>query len=123
MAGPRSALVVEDFGLIAADAQDHLATLGYADIAVIKGVDAALRLLAARRFDFALLSIVTDDGLIAPVAQRCAEQGVPFVLVSDLPDGRDRPAGFSRAPFVTKPYTFADLADALGKLRPPGTAG
>ena len=115
-----AALVVEDFPLIAADAEEMLNTLGYSDVVVVRSIRSALDQIARRQFAFALLSIVIDDGEIDPVAQALDRQNVPFMLVSDLPDGRDRPPGLRMMPFVTKPYAFAELAAAIARLEPYG---
>ncbi|WP_309752708.1 hypothetical protein [Novosphingobium sp.] len=115
-----AALVVEDFPLIAADAEEMLVKLGFTEVVVVRGIIAALDRIAGRRFAFALLSIISDDGVIDPVAQALDARKVPFMLVSDLPDGRDRPPGLRAAPYVTKPYAFADLATALARFEQQG---
>jgi DNA-binding response OmpR family regulator len=120
----RAALVVEDFPLIAADAEEMLNTLGFAEVVLVRSIGSALDLVAQRQFDFALLSMMVDDGKIDPVAEALELGKVPFLLVSDLPDGRDRPLGMRDVPYVTKPYCFMDLATALAGferfgVRPP----
>lgn len=112
----RAALVVEDFPLIAADAEEMLNTLGYADVVVVRSIRSALDQIARRQFGFALLSIVIDDGEIDPVAHALDRQNVPFMLVSDLPDGRDRPPSLRMVPFVTKPYDFGELAANMAQF-------
>lgn len=109
----RAALVVEDFPLIAADAEEMLVTLGYSDVVVVRSISSALDQIMRRNFAFALLSIVIDDGAIDPVTHALDRQNVPFMLVSDLPDGRDRPPSLRMVPFVTKPYAFTELVAAM----------
>lgn len=118
----RAALVVEDFPLVAADAEEMLITLGYSDVVVVRSIRLALDQVMRRHFSFALLSIVIDDGAIDPVAHALDRQNVPFILVSDLPDGRDRPPSLSTVPFVTKPYRFAELAAAMAGAQLGGVA-
>ena len=48
------------------------------------------------------------------LADRLNQDGVPYVLVSDLVDGRDRPPELLQSRFVTKPYGFDDIAKVLG---------
>lgn len=113
----RAALVVEDFPLIAADAEEMLNTLGFAEVVVVRSIGTALDQIAQRQFAFALLSIRIDDGAIDPVAKALDSQNIPFILVSDLPDGRDLPRSLRHVPFVTKPYAFTDLAAALAGIK------
>lgn len=113
MLSQRAALVVEDFPLIAADAEEMLNSLGYSDVVVVRSISSALDQIMRRHFAFALLSIVIDDGAIDYVAHALDRQNVPFMLVSDLPDGRDRPSSLRMVPFVTKPYDFAELAATM----------
>ena len=97
----------------AAVGEEMLNTLGYSDVVAVRSIRSALEQTARRQFAIALLSIVIDDGEINPVAQALDRQNVPFMLVSDLPDGRDRPPSLRMVPFVTKPYAFAELAAAM----------
>lgn len=111
----RAALVVEPMPLVAAAAADILGQLGFGQVELARGVDAALDLIGRYRFDFALLSLVHHNDTIDDVANLLDEAGVPYVLVSDLADGRDRPAELLLAKYVTKPYCIADIAQTLGE--------
>ncbi|MGB7655937.1 MAG: hypothetical protein WBL74_10705 [Novosphingobium sp.] len=116
-----AALVVEPMPLIAAAAADSLVQLGFGHVELAAGVDAALDLIGRVRFDFALLSVVHREGSIARVAAMLDQAAVPYVLVSDLADGRDRPLELLGARYVTKPYCLSDLARILGRDVSPCT--
>lgn len=116
----RAALVVEPISLIAAAAADSLAQLGFEQVELASGVDAALDLIGRFRFDFALLSVMHREGSIAAVAGRLDQAGVPYIVVSDLADGRDRPPELRESRYVTKPYCLTDIARTLGHEVLPG---
>jgi CheY-like chemotaxis protein len=113
-----AALVVEPMPLVAAVAAEILLELGFEQVELAAGVDAAVDLIARFRFRFALLAVVHRNGEITEVTERLDQGGVPYMLVSDLADGRDRPPELLQSRFVTKPYGFADIAEALG-YEPP----
>lgn len=113
-----AALVVEPMPLVAAAAADMLLQLGFGQVELAPGAAAALDLIARFRFQFALLAVSHCNGEITEVTDRLDREGVPFVLVSDLADGRDRPPELLQARYVTKPYGFADIAAALGRQPP-----
>lgn len=109
-----AALVVEPMPLVAAAAADILLQLGFDQVELAPDADAALDLIGRFRFQFALLAVVHRNGEITEVTARLDQGGVPYVLVSDLADGRDRPPELLQADYVTKPYGFADIAEVLG---------
>lgn len=118
-----AALVVEPMPLVAAAAADMLVQLGFEEVELAPSAEAALELIERFRFQFALLAVVHYNGEITEVAGRLDRDGVPFLLVSDLADGRDRPPQLLQTRYVTKPYGFADIAEALGYQPPICSAG
>lgn len=105
--------------LVAAAAGDILAQLGFGEVELAASADAALDLIERFCFQFALLSVAHHSGTaMSEVASRLDQAGVPFVLVSDLADGRDRPPELLESRYVTKPYCLTDIAHALGLTVP-----
>jgi DNA-binding response OmpR family regulator len=117
--GQRAALVLEPMPLIAAAAADNLIRLGFARVELAPSIDAALDLIGRFQFDYALLTVVHREGSIALVAALLDQAGVPYLLVSDLADGRDRPPELLDTGYVTKPYCLSDIARALGQEAAP----
>lgn len=113
-----AALVVEPMPLVAAAAAEFLLDLEFEQVELAADADAALDLMERFGFQFALLAVVHRNGEITEVTERLDRDGVPYVLVSDLADGRDRPPELLQARYVTKPYGFTDIAEALGYQAP-----
>jgi two-component system, response regulator PdtaR len=75
-------LVVEDEYLVAIDHEATLLSLGCAVLGPAASIAEAMRLLDRRAPDVALLDVNLPDGLVTPVVERLATQGVPVVLAT-----------------------------------------
>lgn len=109
-------LVVEDNMLIAMEAEEVVLELGAEACDVAASVAAALRLIDANTYDFALLDIELGRETSQPVASALAARGVPFVYASGYGGPDALAPGFPPAPVVTKPYGAPELAEAFRRL-------
>lgn len=108
-----AALVVEDNVVIGLDVEDMLRALGFSDVDVAVSAAEAERMMAARRFDFAVLDVnLGPDETSIPVALALQEQGVPFVFASGYGDDAPRPEPLRPVKVLRKPYRPEDLANA-----------
>jgi two-component system, response regulator PdtaR len=106
-------LVVEDEYLVAIDHEATLLSLGCAVLGPAASIAEAMRLLDRRPVDAALLDVNLPDGLVTPVVERLARQGVPVVLASAY--GVDQLPGQLRgvARHLGKPVDRRELRRAL----------
>ena len=88
-------LVVEDEFLILLDIQSTLETAGLAG------------------FDAAVLDLKLDHESSAPIAERLASAGVPFIFLTGAPTDVALAKQFGSAPIVGKPFDAATLMAAL----------
>lgn len=111
-------LVVEDEFLILLDIQSILETAGARSIVTASRVDDALTAIAnnqnADRFDLAVLDLKLDKDSSAPIAERLAAAGVPFIFLTGAPTDVALAKQFSSAPIVGKPFDSVTLLNALG---------
>ena len=109
-------LIVEDEPLIAMMLEDFLDVLDREVAGSADSVQAALALIDAGGIDAAILDVNLRGGeKSAPVADRLAERGIPFVFAtggsadSDLGRHADRPK-------LNKPFTMDGVSKALDSL-------
>jgi len=102
-------LVVEDNMLIAMEAEEIVQQLGAEACDVAGSVAAALRLLDAHAYDFALLDIELGHETSQAVAKSLVERGVRFIYASGYGGPEALGIGFPPAAVVTKPYGIDDL--------------
>lgn len=108
-------LLVEDNMIIALEAEDMLLSLGAAHVAVASNVAEALRLLEVETPSFALLDINLGHEMVWPVAARLRRLGVRHMFATGYGKGIDYPAEHRATPSITKPYTSASVARAIGE--------
>ncbi len=113
LSGP--VLLVEDNMIIALEAEDMLLSLGAARVAVASNVGEALRLLEIETPGFALLDINLGHEMVWPVAVRLRQLGVRHVFATGYGKGINYPAEHRATPSITKPYTSASVAHAIGE--------
>jgi len=110
----RNALVVEDEVIISFLIQDLLEEFGCA-VWHVGDVSEALKVLAERTPDFAVLDVNVAGALVYPVAEKLAERGVPFLFTTGY--GRvGMPDRWSDRPVLQKPYDTSALSQALAGL-------
>ena len=112
-ARPADVLIVEDDPIIALDFEDTIAGFGVKTVRTAPSVAKALRLIADRPPDFALL----DVGLIREnsfaIAERLQALQVPFVFVTGYDATGSFPPQFTKVPRLPKPCSSEALAAVL----------
>ena len=105
-------LVVEDNGPIAIMIGEMMKEFGAWPIGPATTEAEAFDIIdyAHRTFDAAILDLRLDRSS-ADVAAKLHELGIPFIFATGLP--HEVPARFSHVPTCAKPYTIADLQNAL----------
>lgn len=116
-------LVVEDNMLIAMEAEEIVQELGASECDVAGSVAAALRLLEAKTYDFALLDIDLGHETSQAIAEVLVQRGIRFVYASGYGGPDARGAGFPPAEVVTKPYGIDELRAAIRGAGPDPSAG
>ncbi|MDT9599775.1 HWE histidine kinase domain-containing protein [Sphingosinicella rhizophila] len=109
-------LLVEDSLIIALDAEDILTRLGAAQIATAASVEAAFDEIRLQPPALALLDINLGDQNSYAIADRLAALGIPFIFATGYGEQAQLPAPHRERKVVQKPYTYSNLARALGAL-------
>ncbi len=119
----RRVLLVEDEALTALMMEDGLLDAGAEVVGPVGSVDEALGLIEGTAADDGLSAAVVDIKLggeaAAPVADRLAALGVPFVFATGYGEHRD-PGGHPTAPVLAKPFDPDALVAAVGGLAGKG---
>ena len=113
----RTVLILEDEALVSLMLEDLVREMGARAIDVFAAASEALRAIAARRYDLAVLDIVVRDGVCTPVADALDEQGIPFIFSSAIGSDALEPRHRHR-PLVTKPFEDAVLRGHLAAFLP-----
>ncbi len=108
-------LLVEDSMIIALDTEEALHQAGVKTVQVAGSCDAALKEMARKMPDFALLDYNLGEETSERVAERLAAEGVPFSFATGYGDalndmGVEPPFGV-----LKKPYSRDDIAAVLEK--------
>ena len=101
-------LLVEDSLIIALDAEDILQRVG-ASLATASTLEAAHDLLDRLRPDLAILDINLGDQTSFSIADRLADQGIPFFFASGYGEQAKLPMEHRARTVVQKPYTTGNL--------------
>lgn len=115
-------LVVEDDALVSMLVEDELRDAGATVLGPAASVRDALRLVQAAAhggLDAAVLDINLEGNHVAPVADRLAALGVPFVFTTGYGAGCDT-GGHGAAPTLRKPFSSESLLAAVEALAPAG---
>ena len=116
-------LVVEDEALVAMLVADELRGAGAEVVGPAPSVDDALRLVEAAAADGGIGAAVLDINLggqhVAPLADRLAALGVPFLFATGYGENRDA-GGHDAAPVVEKPFDRERLVAAVAALASAG---
>lgn len=110
----RSILIVEDEPLIAMMLEDFLDSLGHTVAATCDTVAEALARVGQGGFDVAIIDVNLNGERVWPVADRLAEQGVPYILATG---GHIEPPPPQHAgvPVLSKPFTLDAIEPALAE--------
>ena len=111
-------LIVEDEFLILLDIQSTLEAAGAKSVVTASRVQDALNAIADSEksgdtFDAALLDLKLDHDNSAPIAERLASIGVPFIFLTGAPTDVELAKPFGSAPLVGPPFDSATLLTAL----------
>jgi CheY-like chemotaxis protein len=109
---PDDVLVVEDDPIIALDFEDTILGLGVRTVRTAANVTTALRLIADRAPDFALLDVDLIREKSFAIAERLAALKIPFVFVTGY-DAAAGPAAFSDRRRLPKPCSTEALEAVL----------
>ena len=110
---PKDVLLVEDTMIIALDAEDMMRQLGVETVRVTGSVAQALKEIADRAPDFALLDVNLGSENSFAIAERLANLGIRFAFASGYGDQLAFPAPFANTPKLRKPYLLHSMKDVL----------
>lgn len=109
-------LVVEDEALIAIELDSILTEAGFSVAGPVASVKDALEIVARETIDAGVLDVNLGRETSEPIALELTRRGIPFVAVSGYANDQ-RPAIFSGARFVSKPFRARDLIAVVRSLR------
>jgi light-regulated signal transduction histidine kinase (bacteriophytochrome) len=112
----QDALLVEDSLIIALDAEDVLERLGANSVTTSATVEGALDAITSQRPTVAMLDIHLGDRTSYAIADRLAEDGIPFLFATGYGEQAKLPPKHAATPVVQKPYTLENVARALDEL-------
>jgi DNA-binding NtrC family response regulator len=108
-------LVVEDASIIAMELELILRAAGAAEVIIATCVEDGLaHLVSGLRFDLAVIGVFLDASAVE-MALAIAERGCPVVLITAQPDGLVLTSPLDRAKRVRKPYSPADVVEAVAR--------
>jgi DNA-binding NtrC family response regulator len=110
---PDDVLLVEDDPIIALDFEDTILSLGVKTVRTAANVATALRLIADRAPQFALLDVDLIREKSFAIAERLAALKIPFVFVTGYDAGAGVPEAFADRPRLPKPCSTEALEEAL----------
>jgi CheY-like chemotaxis protein len=110
---PDDVLVVEDDPIIALDFEDTILGLGVKAVRTAASVAKALRLIADRAPDFALLDVGLVRETSFAIAERLEALKIPFAFVTGYAAEVGVPAAFSDRPRLPKPCSTEALEAML----------
>ena len=106
-------LLVEDNIVIALEGEEMLLRLGAEAVEMASSVKEALRIIAARVPDFAVLDVNLGIETSLPVAERLRALNVPFVFATGYGEGFVIPPALGAVPIVKKPFDIDALRSAF----------
>lgn len=101
-------LLVEDEYLVACEIADMLGAMGCEVLGPVPSCEAALEVLRREAVDGALLDVKLRGEDVLPVADWCAEHGIPFVFTTGYDTHLLSPR-YDRHPHLEKPFARRKL--------------
>jgi len=112
-------LIVEDETMIAMLIEFAVGDMGYEVVGPASKLEVACKLARDETFRAAILDVNIRGGDTYPVAMILRERGIPFVLATGY-GGWAMPDAFKGHPLLQKPFTAAEVAQAIGVMLPHG---
>ena len=116
---PGDVLIVEDDPIIALDFEDTILGFGVKGVRTAGNVAKALKMIADRTPDFALLDVGLVREKSFAIAERLDELKIPFIFVTGYGVDVRLPAALADKPRLPKPYS-SDALKALLRSRANG---
>jgi CheY-like chemotaxis protein len=113
---PDDVLLVEDNMIIALDTEDTIHKLGVNSVRTVGGVAEALREIAERAPDFALLDVNLGAETSFEIAEFLTTRNIRFAFATGYGEQVAFPASFADAPRVRKPYSAETLRAVLSEF-------
>jgi CheY-like chemotaxis protein len=105
-------LVLEDEFLIAMDVEQLCRDNGAADVTIVREL-AEIDLDGPLAFDVAIVDLMLGGASTLGFAGRLRDRGIPFIFASGYSNQEDITADFPGTVLVPKPYSGADLVEAV----------
>lgn len=103
---------MEDEFFIALQMADLISEMGFHVVGPVGSVDDAIDALSREAVHGALLDVNVGSGHIAPVAEKLAAEGTPFILTTGY-DKTVIPAALRSRPWLQKPVDERGLRNAI----------
>ena len=97
-------------------ASSTIESSGAVVVGPVSTADAALELIDREEFDLALLDIMLQDGVSAPVAERSLALGRPVLFLTGFHSLDMLPASLHGVPCLEKPVDRIDLLEEISRL-------
>ena len=107
-------LIVEDEAMVSVFLEDALQEIGCIVVGVAAGAGDATAIINSQVLDAAILDVNLGSGTSHDIARILQRKGVPFIFATGY--GAGAPAEFAGVPFLTKPFTEDEVAQALEKV-------
>jgi two-component SAPR family response regulator len=109
-------LIVEDEFLVAMLVEEMLQDLRCEIVGPVSTLEEAIATVRQNHLDGALLDVNLNGKNVSPVADELLGHEVPFILVTGYGGHKADPPVLTRAPRVTKPVNFEQLADRMTEV-------
>ena len=110
---PLRILIAEDEPLVAMDLEERARMLGFHVLGAFGTVELALAALDEALPDLAVLDVNLRGKLSHPVAEKLRRNGIPVVFATGYEEVVDLPRQLADVPRVSKPFSDAELQEAL----------
>jgi light-regulated signal transduction histidine kinase (bacteriophytochrome)/CheY-like chemotaxis protein len=112
----KAVLLVEDSLMIALECEASLLQLGAREVMMASSVEEARALLAAQAVDLAVLDFNLGGENSMPIADTLIERSIPVIFATGYGEALALPSQYSGTRTVVKPYTTAELQQAVAEL-------
>ncbi len=109
-------LVLEDEFLIAMDVEQLCRDNGADQVTVIRSLE-EIDHESAHEYDAAIVDVMLGGNSTLEFAARLRDARRPFVFASGYTDNEELARNFPDVALISKPYSEADLIDAIAKAR------